>query len=277
MDKMTNRGQITVLVLLLGLLGLTASLSMASRSLSDIKQVTQVDAGTKALAAAETALQYGLSKLPTITLPDPGEQVTTTIPPTEISIPNIKSLEYTVRSPSSLTAKIENIAKDDVGQLDVTTINTSAKRLNIFWQQGSLEVIIRDKNDVIRRFGINPPGSTQTNGFSGGYAYSDTSNCPSLCSVPAGYSYCSGELIPVDRNNDRLLRIKPIYTSSSVIVCTLNAGQSRAYDMPLDYLEIEAKAVTTNDTVKKVQAIKYPAAMPSLFDYVLYSGGGISK
>ncbi len=58
-----RKGQVTILALLIGLMGLTIGLSMASRSLSDFHQVTIVDQGTKALAAAEAGLQYALNQL----------------------------------------------------------------------------------------------------------------------------------------------------------------------------------------------------------------------
>src|SRR3989344_601354 len=63
MKEFARRGQVTVLILLLALLGLTGALSVASRSLSDLRQVSQVETGTKALAAAEAGLQKTLGDL----------------------------------------------------------------------------------------------------------------------------------------------------------------------------------------------------------------------
>lgn len=259
-----RKGQITILVLLLGLMGLTVSLSAASRSLSDLKQVSYVDFGTKAFAAAEAGLQYGLN------------QASTGGPNTgSISISGI-NVSYQVDTSVGNVVVTPSIGVDNVTQLDLSTVNANTKSFDIFWQgSGQIEAIVLDKNNIIRRFAFNAYG-TSGHGFSTGISTSDVSNCPSSCLTGySGYTSCTGTTVDF-QSNDKLLRIKALTNFTPVLVCALNAGKSRI-DIATPIITVTATATTTNGTVKKVQAVKTPPTMPAIFDYVLFSNSSISR
>lgn len=258
-----RKGQITILVLLLGLMGLTVALSSASRSLSDLKQVSYVDFGTKALAAAEAGLQYGLNQLS-------GEGSNTG----SISVSGV-NVNYQVDTSTENVVVTPVMGIDSVVQLDLSTVNSNTKFFDIFWQgAGQIEAIVLDKNNSIRRFAFNAYGNSG-HGFSSSYAISDVSNCPSSCNG-SSYQSCTGAMVDF-QSNDKLLRIKTLTNPTPILVCALNAGKSRI-DIAAPVTTVTATATTANGTVKKVQVVKTPAVVPAIFDYVLFSNsGGISK
>ncbi|MBI3887452.1 LamG domain-containing protein [Candidatus Microgenomates bacterium] len=122
-------GQITVIVLLLSLMGLTIGLSQISRSLSDLKQVSYVDSGTKAYAAAETGMQYALNQLTSGTVYCPSDGTYKQVDLTNIRLGGISKLEYRVcptRASGDLNGTIAEYPAtkaDDVIQMDLTANN----------------------------------------------------------------------------------------------------------------------------------------------------------
>lgn len=276
-------GQITVLVVLLGLVGLTISLSVASRALSDLKQTTVVDNGTKAIAAAEAGLQYGLNQLSSGSVPC-GEANALTLPltlPTGIS--NIKYYKDCTNNPTSY-AIFPNIAADDVVQLDLTTLSSNnTKYMDVLWSNNTsgLEVIALDSSGNLTK-------SVYKN-LSGGYTGAAPGNgtCPcSNTSIPAASfdpstALCgSGVIYSTSgiRGNYKLLRIKPIGTSSSIAVCPrTQAGDSSIPEVGTANTVIVATATTTDGTKKKVQVTQSVSALPAIFDNVIYSGGSLIK
>lgn len=258
---MLRSGQITVLVLLLSLLGLTTALSVASRSLSDLKQVTQVDAGTKAFAAAEAGLQYGLNQL-SVGGPATGP----------VSVPGA-TVNYRIDTSIGNVAFVPLANVDDVVQLNLSGVNSNTKFFDVFWQgNGQIEAIILDKNNSIRRLIFNAVGTSGHSFSSAISTAGDTTNCLTGYS---GYTNSTGDNIKFEAN-DKFLRIKALTNSTSVLICALTAGKSRI-DMPTPITTVTATATTVNGTVKKLQVAKSPPTVPAIFDYVLYTGGSIVK
>ncbi len=260
---MYRPGQIIILVLLLSLLGLTTGLSVASRSLSDLKQATQVDVGTKAFAAAEAGLEYGLNQL-SVGGPNTGS----------LSLPGA-TVNYQINTSMGNIATVP-VTVDDVTELNLSAVTSNTKSFDIFWQgNGQIEAIIVDKDSKIRRFVFNAYG-TSGHSFSSGVSTTDTTNCPVSCLTGySGYTSCTGDSIDF-QSNDKLLRIKALSNSTPVLICALNAGKSQI-NMPTPIITVTVTATTTNGTVKKIQITKTPPFMPAIFDNVLYTGGSIIR
>ncbi|MCL4397486.1 hypothetical protein M1403_00405 [Patescibacteria group bacterium] len=284
----TRRGQVMVLVLLLSLMGLTVGLATASRSLSDLKQISYVDQGTKAFAGAEAGLEYVLNMLGNVSTLDPtwctSDQ---SISSTDLSITGVKSLTYRVCSHTANQTIYPNLAKDNVMQINYNNVSNT-KLFTIFWKSpAAIEAIRVDKSNLITRYAYNPynpTGSIVANNLLSSYSTGDVINCPSSClnGVPDSGSYtsCSGgsnssNAIPYVPN-DQFLRIKALYSSTPVVICAVNSGNS-AVNMPEAYTVITMTATTDNGTVKRLQVTKLPPALPSIFDYAIYSGGQIAK
>lgn len=258
----TNSGQITVLVILLGLMGLTVVLSIASRSLSEIKQVSYVDSGTKAFAGAEAGLQYGLNQLSALSTAP-----TTCMNGNVNSLPTgINALSYSIcPSPSSNSVKFSGVPSDSVVQVDLSTIAANTTSVAVVWpnSNAAMEVIDVDGNNRIIRGVYNQSVSL---------SFSPTISCAATC----GSGQCA--VVPV-QGSQKLLRIKPLMGASSatdITVCGQDTnGNASSIGSPT--YTITATATTADNTQKKVQVIKTLPALPSIFDYVIFTKGSISK
>lgn len=278
--SLLRRGQITVFVLLLGLLGLTIGMSAASRSLSDLKQATYTETGTKALAGAEAGLQYGLSQLNSSTPPvprndcDTNPAVSTYSDVTgNIGLSGFSSIKYRT-CVSSQPNFSDTKAPDDVMEVDISQVNvTNVKNYRIAWDNANaaIEVAFLDKSFNINRYAFNGGAA---NNFSGTLStgptcvtstkYVDISSNPN--SAPGGAL---------------LLRVKPMVTTTpfstvNIYVCGLDSTQTL---IPLDarYFSVEVLATTTGGTVSHLKSKKSSNGLPSVFDNAWFSGGSITQ
>lgn len=293
--KAKNKGQIVVLVLLLSLMGLTIGLSQVSRSLSDLKQVTYVDAGTKAFAAAEAALQYGLNQLTTV-----GTANCTEIPIKDVlfSTANFNNVTYKVCPNPATYAYFPAVPSDEVREIDLTNIDSSVRNVNIAWFNAAnaavnantgLEVVVVDNNFTITRYVYNAYNITPTppTGFNTSYSVGSCLNCfPSevMTNISNGSSTGSDVLGSIQVGNPAnppyiLLRIKPLANSlgtTDIVVVGYNNGGAIKSLGPTTYT-VTATATTTNNTTKKLQVIKISPALPGVFDFAIFSRGSVSK
>lgn len=275
MNSCLKRGQVTVLALLLGLLGLTLGLSVASRSLSDLRQVSYVDSGTRAYAAAEAALQraiYGYTQL--------GQAAncqTQTVTPVPAGFTG-GTLQYTICPSAQTFASQTSLAKDDVFQVTVPTGNPDGlTAVDVLWNSNlaSMEVISIDTSFNVRRSLIRGQSATQPSNSSQ-TATATSCNTSPTCTT-AGMTSCAAN---ITFTNPSVLRVKPIIgsggpTSVNVVVCGRNASGATA--LSTQTITITATATSADGTVKRVQAIRTPPQLPSVFDNVVFSSSGITK
>lgn len=288
-----QKGQVTILALLLGLLGLTVSLSVASRSLSDLRQVTVVDQGTKALAAAEAGVEYALNQLSNGALPNCGP--TQSLPATGLSLANITGVTYNACTNTTNFAAYQSVSQDDVVQIYVGGQPANVKGFQVLWKNpnASIEIVKVDDNNGAVRYVYNSVGTdpaylakTSGNSFApsvaGSGCYRDSGNA-SPCgdsSYNNSTSSCAGFWgeIPYSKNNpgDQYLRIKPLYESSDVVICSDPAGGSSGR-LQLQYAQVTAVATSAGGVTKKIQTTQVANFLPAIFDSVVYSGGNLTK
>ncbi len=288
-----RQGQVTVLALLLGLLGLTISLSAASRSLSDFHQVTVVDQGTKALAAAEAGVQYGLNQLSVGTLNCPG--------PTSANIPlaGIKGYDainpkntgvsYSVCSSTDPYVTYSAVAQDDVVQMNLQKVNNAVnlRSFYVLWKNpnSALEIEKIDNAGVATRWSFNGIGiSSSTNNFAPALAVAGSNIINSTCGDSSfnGGSWTGFDVIPFvkppppSNPTDLFLRIKPIYQATDVVVCGYTTSGS-AGPIDLQFYQITATATSSGGVTRKIRTKQIYSFLPAIFDNVFYSGGSLTK
>ena len=274
----------TVLVLLLVLLGLTVIMSSASRSLSDLKQTTYVDSGTKAFAAAEAGLQYALNDV-TSNHPTLADCAGTLTPQTisGMSIPNIQSITYQSCSNTRKYVMQTGVGKDEAMQVDLTGMPSNVQFFDVAWSNAlsAVEVILVHYDNSISRFIFNGSSVVDANGFdsttvSSGSSCNDNTYCPvsSFANCRPGNS--SPNITHIGgAHGDKFIRIKPLYNASDLALCARGPGQPGLSQQQT--VEVTATATTVDGTVKRLKATKTPATLPGIFDYAVYSRGQIIK
>lgn len=270
-----HKGQITVLVLLIALMGLTIGLSQVSRSLSDLKQISYVDSGTKAFAAAESGSQYALNKILT------GQIIsdcTTQYSYPVTDWPGLDNVTFTSCTNSSGYVEIP-LKKDEVLQLDLSGLPSNLQAVDIFWKNtnnnAAMEVITVDSNNVLTHYANNGYQMTPPlpNSFATAVA---PSNCHINNDICDDANFSNGSCFSPTISRVDLIRIKPLYADVSLLVCGRGAGHSSAR-LDGQIYTITTTATTKDGVVKKLQIQKALPALPSIFDFSIYSGGGIFK
>lgn len=267
-----RRGQITIFVLLLGLLGLTVGMSAASRSLSDLKQATFVETGTKALAGAEAGIEYTLSRLNAgaITPPATGCSGTTDIRSAMGLSSGFTAITYRLCTDVTDYYYKSLLGVDDVYDLDVSGLFPAGGNVNGFrvhWSSanGAVEVNYLDGGYAIKRYAVNgssvPAGQ---NNFSTGV--SGNGGCG-----PAGGSYFD----ITGLTNGLLIRVKSLGVASDISICPLNGTTILVQKVPTS--RVEVTTTTTGGTVKRLSSQKSTNGLPSALDNALFSGGNISQ
>lgn len=267
MSKIRQKGQVTLLAVILGVLGLTLGLSVASRSLSDLRQASTVDFGTKALAAAEAGVEYGLAQIAANANFSVTQQELVDLidgPLKDLANIGIKTLKLDVSRPVAGFARSNGVvAKDDVFQVDFSS-GSPPQRFDIFWTDADgIEVAALSTTYAVSRFAYKRSGSAVAASFD------PAAGCDPVCDAfPAG----SCSRVDTGGTNTLLLRIKPVQSQAEILVCPVGGT------IPSQYYEVTATATTRNGTVKKVRVRRdVSGTLPGIFDNVLYSGGSISK
>lgn len=263
------RGQITVFVLLLGLLGLTIGMSAASRSLSDLKQATYTETGTKALAGAEAGMELALANLNNGSLV-PNKTGCTSLVDAAIGLTGFSSVKYQACTDvtdyfSKIGLPVEDVFDLDISGLDYLNPTTPVNGLRIHWNNtsGAVEVAYLDTINTVKRYAVNGTAVPVGQGnFSTGV--SGNGGCG-----PTGGSYF--DISPI--NTGTLLRVKALLTTLDISVCPLNGVTILAQKVPS--YRVVAIATTAGGTVKKLTSLKSSTGLPSVFDNAFFSAGNI--
>jgi hypothetical protein len=275
MSRFYKSGQITLLVLLLGMLGLTVGLSAVSRSVQDVKQTSQTDQGSQALAGAEAALQYGVAKYVSggVYTDCPGVSYTPIVE--SVGFPGFSTLlQYKIckDGPAKNYGEYLGLLKDEVFQVNLPPNYNGSGGFDVYWQSpASIEVsaVTKDAsgNYLLARYAYNSTASG--NNFSSGSL--GTPSCG-----PAGtYNYHSGTLVFAAPTNPGpvLIRVRALYGSTNIGICPVGTSASFAQDS----LVVQGKATTTGNTTRRVQASIVPTALPAIFDYAIFAEGSLTK
>ncbi len=276
--KHSEAGQVLVIMLLVAVVGLTVGLSIAGRSLQNIKQTGEIEETSRAYSAAEAGVEEALLQLQQGT-PIP------TVPASSLTgggqIVNVTSQNI---QPDASNPYIVELAKDDVVQLDLddgTGASTVyATDTSVQWEclatdgsqdpalvmtqiyrgtDGSYKVkkYAFDSIDVRRSLnGFAEVGSVGTD-----YSFSrDTSN--STCTVTITYQD------PPDSPQPLVLRIRAMYYDTKLEIT--------GTDLPVQGTEVTSVG-QSGEAERAVKVVRSKPALPAIFDFTLFSGGDIIK
>lgn len=228
-------GQIALIVLLIMVTLLTVVLSLISDSVTDVKISQDEKEAMRAFSAAEAGIEEALRQ-------DLGSWT-----PQSLNVDGVIA-NITVNPLSG--AAVRELDKGEFMNIDLEglTVNTD---LTIVWETGTaLEVVVYEAGSGIRR-------ST----------YSEASTCAEgFNSANPG----AGVTIPVYENIDSLMRIRALCSGTTI---TVDSG-----DLPVQEYIIESRAAAGSTEESKTSAVevsKTVSALPSIFDYVLFTTGNL--
>lgn len=272
--KKFESGQALLVVLLVMAVGLTISLAIVSRSLTDIKISQQEEESARAFSVAEAGLEEALKMGAgtTGTIGDVTYQVT------EVAQGGEKEFVFPKRVARDDAQTIWLVGHNAESQPDPSISSYDETTIEIYWGNEGAEIndatpaleailIYQDGGDYqVARFPFDPNGGRRaTNQFGGAsigsyelagtnFQFKQTINFPSADSYYA-------------------LRLRLIYNDESQVLGVKGEAnlpdQGNCYD--------STATIETTGITRRVQQCRLYKAPSGIFDYVLFSGGDLTK
>lgn len=234
-----NRGQVALVVVLAMVVLLTIGLSVISRTVTDIRISKETEESTRAFSAAEAGIEEALEQdLGAIV----GEhKIEDILPEVDVTynVEEIKKLAATIGRNDTAEVKLEGYGGDYV---------------KINWENAGLELALLyydggDGEYKVARYLLKQ-------GIACGEGFDEVSLPYSL--DLSGY------------DEPRLLRVRPLCASTTVTV----EGDG-GYELPAQSYKIRSQAKGPGGETRVLEVTKSLPILPPVFDYVLFSGGGI--
>lgn len=301
--KNSQSGQILVIFLLVLVVGLALVLSIASRTVTDVRQSTTSDESNRAYFAAESGVQNALKLIQEGSVSPGAANVNLQGVNRSNADVDVTSLQPTGTNAFEFPGKI---TKDDVAQVilisDFATLSTAGctspsvcydKSLKISWgdtsNQAAIEVSIVTCNDPctgtpgfkIFKMAFDPVSAraTATNfclANSVGYSVDTTlgsardfqNQVTFKLSDKTVLDGCSANDQVISGNNPVLARIRPLYNSTPTSLAVQVVGQQ----LPIQGNKVVSIGKTPSGVTRKLTATRLYPALPAIFDYVLFNG-----
>jgi len=301
-SKNSQKGQILIVFLLVLVVGLAIALSIASRSVTDVRQTTTSDESNRAYFAAEAGIDEALKRIEDNTV--------------IIGTPQKLDLTQTNRSLADVTVKNLSIdggvvfeyptfvEKDDVAQInlmsDFNNIATAGvtdpltnkgvtrnDTLEFYFDDAAIEVSIVTCEAASGACTISGPTPSKFNiykmvfdpsSISGGTFCTDSSfggpvttnqgrqvnyNRKVRLQLNSNFNCTGNDLVPINQN-PVLARVRALYRGTKL-------GVSSPH-LPNQGYEIESLGKVGSGVARKLKVYRLYPALPAIFDYVLYNG-----
>jgi len=238
----SSSGQIGLVVLLITAVVLTIGISTATQSIIETKTARQETESTQTFNAAEQGVEQALSQLN----PDMSENQTFTVDGHDVNVQVQKltnNFVTTLLNGNSMQLDLTNVTNISLSWSVASECNTRAALIVAFVGAGQIERYA---------YGSDCGGSPRSDGFSG-------LNCTATdCSV-------NSISVPVGAT---IARIKAVYNDTNVTTALTSPG-----DLPVQGYLVSSKATRQgSEEIRQIQVRKPVAALPSIFDYALFSG-----
>lgn len=251
-----QKGQMIIIVLFIMSLALAVGVTVSSRFIGTMRNITESDNSNKALAIAEAAIEKVLL-LPTATLED---YITNNSCGTdcfvEVSAPNGQVL----RADVTLSHTGQTI--DEAYPLDLLEAQTTEVFLEGYASGQNIYICWNTDASIGAHYIYSESGTIKSKAYAANAVTSiHTENNFNSATALFGYNNC---LTLVAINTPLALRIKPYYRETEVFV--VPAG---GYGLPIQGIQIKSVGIAGNSK-RTVTVVKTNSYVPGIFDYVLY-------
>lgn len=262
---------------------LTIALSIAARSVTNLRITAQTEQSQRAFAAAEAGIEESLRVLAQNGTPP----LSLTVGTGQASINYIQVKSYELYLP-----------KDEVVQINPKPTNspTADVKINIFWGDkanpnenlgspaGVASLLISCiGGDLASSYCSSSPPSVFPEEFGcNGQSRPNNFGCPPgpFASV-SDLSFEEGKKLTITDPGQRglILRIRTVYNGAKIkIECNQVVGGTCPDHFPPQVEVIESRGEAAGgQVVRKIKVTKSFPTAPAIFDYVLFSGGDITK
>ncbi len=263
-----SQGQALLIILLLVAVGLTIGLAVVSRSITDIRISEQTEEAARAYSAAEAGIESALysgtndfgvfeGASYTATVSGVAEGATTFVFPQEVTTGEIATL-FLVRHDAN--GNLIETAYYTNSNLDVCWQGDTALEVGIYYKDGT--------NYKVARGAYDPNSARRSQNF---FSATDSSGCAGLTNKKTlkftdDFGLSAGRVL-------LFLRLRVLYGNSKVGVSTPGGAGGI---LPSQGNKIESIG-QAGEATRKVEVVRFHPAPPEIFDFVLYSGGALTK
>lgn len=248
---------------------LTVGLSVAARSVSNLRTTQEAQNSEQAFSAAEAGI----------------EQSITSNASSSGNFPNQASFTSVVKTISGVEFQLNNgspVLKDDSVDVWMSTYPTYASpwtgTLTLYWGQNTDSCTNSEATNTMSALEVVLISGTLANpqetryaldGCAGRKGSNNFELVPSAGGTVAGRTYSYRRTIVV--NSGLFMRIIPLYAPTYMAVRGCDSGGSNCAALPSQGTIIEATGTASNTTRKLVSTRYYPKLPPELFPYSFFS------
>lgn len=292
MPKMPRRansqGQILIVILLIMVVALAIGLSVATRSLTNLRVSTQSEFSQRAFSAAEAGIEKALGSGNASFAESFNVDVGGSSVAVDVTSQSLSYVETVLSSGGVQEIKVDT-AQGRTANSIVLYWGNSASGSDEVTSPPSIEFTLVDVDvsgnvtippnagSVIGKAALNPPGSAKANGFAAAAPAAGFTS-------PGGKSFQARTEIFLNPNT-KLVRVRAIYNTATVYVesgtTSINASPA-IIPQQVDVTVSEARVPIgeqggQSNLTRAVQVVKSKPALPAIFDYVLFGANGIIK
>lgn len=274
-----SQGQILIVILLIMVVALAIGLSVATRSLTNLRVSTQSEFSQRAFSAAEAGIEKALGSgnanfADTFTVDVGGSTVDV-----NVTSQSLKYVETILSSGGVQEIKVDTAAGRTGDTLYVYFGNAAAGSDEIT-NHPSIEYTMVDVdaagNVTVPANGkgaLNTPSSNH-----GGNGFAVSSAPPVGFTSPSGKTFQARASITLNANT-KIVRIRAVYNTTTLYV---EPGPSTTIPDQVDVTVSKAQVpigeeAGQSNLTRAVQVSKSKPALPAIFDYVLFGATGIVK
>lgn len=297
--KNNQKGQILIIFLLVLVIGLAITLSIASRTVTDVRQTTTSDESNRAYFAAEAGVERALKELNDNVSFSTG---TTPIVSDFSSVNNSRastSVGLLQPTGTQVFAYPGEVAKDDVAQVSlITNFNDLGsaglghnESLEVYWGKETatdptaypaLEFILVTRNTFngvwdVKKWTFDPNSARRSGNNFCDPGFSNPSSMMTNTNVSIDYRFlvtinfataqCNSDRITDSNDKPILARIKMLYNPGQVGV-----RRGGGLQLPSQGSQIQSTGFTDSGVARKLTVDRLHSTLPSLFDYALFNG-----
>ncbi len=269
-----QKGQALLVILLVMMVGLTIGLSLATRSVSDIKISSQIEQSSRAFSAAEAGIEAALKGEATVDCNSPQTvgQATYCFSTSQAGGTDQPLVFGEVGIAD--TYNVWLVGHTDAGALDLSN-PYSGSTIDVCWGETGatpitaleISVVYRDAASTYRVWrGAFDPDASPTRRPSNHFSAPDAGGCAGLV-----YKKTINFAALGITGTKFALRIRPFYNKT-----TLGVVPASGIVLPSQGLNIVSTG-KAGDTTRRISVIQSFPSLPGIFDYVLFSGASVTK
>lgn len=275
MPRNHTSGQILVLVLLVVLIGMSIGLSIASRTLSNLKDTTALNQSNRAFSAAEAGIEHALSNLASCSTDNAG--CSAAVQNNVSGIDGVAVKTQAIGGSATKGYGLPSLGRDNVMQVNLDTY--SGTTLDVYWGSSSDSCANNGANTAavvvslvylngstydMTKYAYDACATSRSNGFNSASVSVPTGSIAVQNGSMSNFASKATVTLP---SGVKIARIRLMYGDDTEQIAAMPVGAA----LPPQGTQITSTAKAGN-TQRTVTVVRSNSSLPAIFDYALFNG-----